>query len=77
MRPLALLMRLYYSVLDPLIVWRRQATRLCQWGGPPASINLSLDTEHAKGPGSAQALSVCGMWRNATTCTTMGEVPRP
>lgn len=57
MKTIALLMRLYYAVLDPLIVRRRQAARLRLWGGTPASMTLSLDTTRAQGPGSTQALA--------------------
>lgn len=56
MKVLASLMRIYYAVLDPLIVRRRKAARLAQWGGTPSSVTLSLQAERAHGSGSAQAL---------------------
>ncbi len=57
MKTLDLLMRLYYAVLDPLIVRRRQAARLRRWGESPASLTLSLEAGRAQGAGSAQALA--------------------
>ncbi|QDJ52630.1 hypothetical protein [Bordetella hinzii] len=57
MKTLALLMRAYYAVLDPLIVRRRQAARLRLWGQPPAPLALSLQAEQARGRGAAQALA--------------------
>lgn len=56
MQPLALLMHFYYAVLDPVIVRRRQAARLRQWGEPLVPTALSLEGARAQGPGAKQAL---------------------
>ncbi|WP_063939954.1 hypothetical protein [Bordetella trematum] len=56
MKMLASLMRVYYAVFDPLIVWRRKAGRLARWGEAPAALALDLQASQARGGAGAQAL---------------------
>lgn len=57
MNAIAFLMRIYYGVLDPILVRRRKSARLHLWGGTPASMTLDLEAGRATGSGSAQALT--------------------